>query len=99
MGCCCFRDTYSHVLSGLVVLPRSTLLVFSDCYVSISHISAIMKAQLTSLTLCGTIAFAAPLDKRAGVSDTATDMVDIVNGKAACAPVAVLFARGTFDSG
>ncbi|KAJ7067507.1 carbohydrate esterase family 5 protein [Mycena amicta] len=38
------------------------------------------------------------LARRAG-GDTATDMDDIVNGEADCADTAVIFARGTFDSG
>lgn len=65
----------------------------------VSHISATMKAQLTFLALCGALVSAAPLDNRSGVSDTSTDMDNIVSKKSACAPVAVLFARGTFDSG
>jgi hypothetical protein len=57
-----------------------------------------MKLQLT-LTFFGVLASAVPLDRRAGVSDTVNDMTNIINGKDACAPVAVIFARGTFDSG
>jgi hypothetical protein len=58
-----------------------------------------MGAQLTLFAIGAALASAAPIESRAGVSDTANDMVNIVSGKGACAPVAVLFARGTFDSG
>ena len=58
-----------------------------------------MKTQLTLFAISAALASAAPIESRAGVSDTANDMVNIANGKGACAPVAVLFARGTFDSG
>ncbi|KAJ7635883.1 carbohydrate esterase family 5 protein [Mycena rosella] len=38
-------------------------------------------------------------DKRLFGSDTANDMNDVLSGNAACKDVAVIFARGTFDSG
>lgn len=59
-----------------------------------------MKAGLALAALCGSMASAAPLAVRSRqVSDTANDMNAILNEGGTCAPVAVLFARGTFDSG
>ena len=58
-----------------------------------------MKTQMAFAALCGALVSAAPIVERAGVSDTAKDMDAIVSKKGSCAPVAVLFARGTFDSG
>jgi cutinase len=58
-----------------------------------------MKLQTTLVSVFGVLAAAAPLQARDGISDTANDMSDIVAGDASCAPVAVIFARGTFDSG
>lgn len=58
-----------------------------------------MKLEATLVSVSGILAAAAPLNSRDGVSDTFNDMSDIVAGDASCAPVAVIFARGTFDSG
>lgn len=58
-----------------------------------------MKLQATLVSVSGILAAAAPLQARGGVSDTVNDRSDIVTGDASCAPVAVIFARGTFDSG
>jgi hypothetical protein len=105
-----FGDTYRCVQLGLVTLQISIhpLLITQSILfpssspiptLSTSQISAAMKTQLTFLALCGALVSAAPLDTRSGVDDTASDMSNIVSKKSACAPVAVLFARGTFDSG
>ena len=56
---------------------------------------------LPFILLFGGLVSAAPasLDARAGVSDTANDMANLLSGTGKCASVAVIFARGTFDSG
>lgn len=55
------------------------------------------------LPLCGFLASAAPvsdtLAPRAGEQDTFNDVLEIIMGRKSCAPVAAIFARGTFDSG
>lgn len=47
---------------------------------------------------CGLLASAIPI-LDGGVSDVANGMLDVLLDNATCAPVAVIFARGTFDSG
>lgn len=42
---------------------------------------------------------AAPVAASEGVNDTANGMLDVIHGKADCKAVAVIFARGTFDTG
>jgi len=60
-----------------------------------------MQFQVTLLALSATLIAAAPhdLSTRGFVSDTANDWGSIISGKTPCAPVAAIFARGTFDSG
>ena len=64
-----------------------------------------MKTEISLLALCGAAAVrgalvaAAPLEARFGVSDTVNNWESIIAGKTPCAKVAVIFARGTFDSG
>ena len=63
--------------------------VFSFC--------RIMKSFLIASAVCGILASAAPVGSI--VDDTANGMQDVIDGAAACASTAVIFARGTFDSG
>jgi len=50
--------------------------------------------------LVATLASGRAIDKRgSSVSDTQNDMQDIIDGQQPCADVAMIFARGTFDSG
>lgn len=58
-----------------------------------------MKIQVSLGSFFGMLAAAAPLSARDSISDAYNGMSDIVAGDASCAPVAVIFARGTFDSG
>lgn len=58
-----------------------------------------MRVQAALLALSVALSTALPFRPRDGVSDTANDMNSIISGDESCAPVAVIFARGTFDSG
>lgn len=57
-----------------------------------------MKFTLPLLAGCSLLVSAAPVVSQ-GVNDTANGMLDVIHGNADCKAVAVIFARGTFDSG
>ncbi|KAH8827583.1 carbohydrate esterase family 5 protein [Flagelloscypha sp. PMI_526] len=59
-------------------------------------------STLISAAACALLASARPLSQTSralGASDVANDMQDAIDGVADCKDVAVIFARGTFDSG
>ena len=59
--------------------------------------TAIMKSLISTLFL-STLTLATPT-RRATSSDTSTDIDDVLADRKSCAPTAVIFGRGTFDSG
>jgi hypothetical protein len=58
-----------------------------------------MKSAIATTLLLSTLALAAPSPRAASTIDTANEMDAVISGKAKCKTNAVLFARGTFDSG
>ncbi|KAF2639615.1 hypothetical protein P280DRAFT_508048 [Massarina eburnea CBS 473.64] len=59
-----------------------------------------MKSTVISSLLFASLAIASPTPRATADSDDVSDgMVEVINGKAKCKNNAVIFARGTFDSG
>ncbi|KAJ7186695.1 carbohydrate esterase family 5 protein [Mycena filopes] len=57
-------------------------------------------ASLLTVATCALLTSALPAQKRSlFATDTANDMEDVISNGADCKDVAVIFARGTFDSG
>lgn len=60
-----------------------------------------MKLSIATLAAASSLVATQPVlnTRDATVNDTANDMGDAVSGSGACKDNAVIFARGTFDSG
>jgi ABC-type multidrug transport system permease subunit len=72
----------------------SLLVYYSPLLVLIQYLLIIMKSILCATIAASTLVAATPVSR--DIIDTSFDMDD---GSIACASTAVIFARGTFDSG